>query len=423
MDQLKPQDAGQASEIIQWAAAEQKSLEILGGGSKRALGRPVRADLRLDVSGLSGVVDYEPAELVLTARAATPMAEIEALLAQKGQMLAFEPPDWRSLLAGSEAAEPTADPVGEPTSEPTSEPTLGGVLACNLAGPRRVRAGAARDYFLGFSAINGRGELFKAGGKVVKNVTGYDMCKLMAGSYGTLGLLTEVTLKAMPRPEAACTLLLPGLSEDAAIGLLARALNTPHEVSAAAHLPDAISGRSRFADPAAGGLTALRIEGPAPSIAFRAAALEALLGGGERLDALDTEFFWGEIARVHALLPKEEERLVWRLCPTPSAAPKVVRQVRDRFPSAEAFYDWGGGLVWLSLDKSAAGEDGGAAFIRALLRLAGGHATLVVAPGALRSKIEVFEPEDAALANLGRRVKTNFDPQGILNPGRVREGW
>ena len=145
-------------------------------------------------------------------------------------------------------------------------------------------------------------------------------------------------------------------------------------------------------------------------------------GGDTRLDALDTEFFWGEIARVHALLPMEE-RLVWRLCPTPGAAPKVLRQIRDRFASAEAFYDWGGGLVWLSLDSLEAGEDGGAVFIRALLRPVGGHATLVVASEGQRGKTDVFEPEDAALAALSRRVKANFDPQGILNPGRMREGW
>ena len=230
---LQPKDATEAAETILWAASQRKALEIRAGGSKSALGRPVRADALLDVSRLAGVVEYEPAELVLTARPGTPLKEIEALLAGNGQMLSFEPPDWRGLL-GTE-----------------SEPTLGGALACNLSGPRRLRAGAARDYFLGFSAINGRGESFKAGGKVVKNVTGYDLCKLMAGSFGTLALLTEVTIKVMPRPETACTLLLHGLSDENAIPLIAGALNSPHEISGAAHLPTAAAQRLGFAESAA----------------------------------------------------------------------------------------------------------------------------------------------------------------------------
>ncbi len=405
MDCLKPSDAEQAAEMIGWAAAEKKSLEIYAGGSKRRLGRSTRADLPFDASGLTGVIDYDPAELILCARPATPMAEIETLLAQQGQMLAFEPPDWRGLLGGG------------------GEPTLGGVLACNLAGPRRARAGAARDFFLGFSAVNGRGEIYKAGGKVVKNVTGFDMCKLIAGSYGTLSLLTETTLKVAPRPEAACTLLLSGLADAIAIPLLAQALNTPHEVSGAAHLPAPIARRSCVAAAASTeSATALRLEGPAPSIAFRADALEQLLGRGLRLGAEETALFWREIGEARQLLPNGE-RCVWRLCPTPSAAPAVVARIRARFASAEAIYDWGGGLIWLSLDVAEAEPDGGAAFLRGVIRQAGGHALLAVAAEGLRTKVDVFEPEEGALADLSRRVKANFDPFGVLNPGRMRAGY
>ncbi len=167
---LRPADEKQLAEAVAWAAADRQPLEVVAGGSKRALGRPVKAEHGLDVSAIAGVVNYEPAELILTARPATPIAQIKAALEAKRQMLAFEPPDWRGLM-GSNA-----------------EPTLGGALACNLAGPRRVRAGAARDFFLGFSAVNGVGEIWKAGGKVVKNVTGYDMMKLLAGSFGTLSV-------------------------------------------------------------------------------------------------------------------------------------------------------------------------------------------------------------------------------------------
>lgn len=400
MTDFQPSDAAQAAEMVLWAATERKSLEIRAGGSKQALGRPARADAVLDISRLAGVVDYEPAELVLTARPATPLREIEAMLADRGQMLSFEPPDWRGLLGAG------------------GEPSLGGALACNLSGPRRLRAGAARDFFLGFSAISGRGESFKAGGKVVKNVTGYDLCKLMTGSFGTLSLLTEVTIKVMPRPETACALLLPGLADDAGVALMAKALNTPFEVSSAAHLPAAAAQRLGFAD---SGLTMLRLEGPAPSIAFRAEALERLFGAGARLGAAETEALWRKIGEVAPLLPPQG-RVIWRLCPTPAAAPVLVAAIHARAPSADHFYDWAGGLVWLSLDAAEAGPDAGAALVRGALRPLGGHATLVVAPAETRATTPVFEPEPAALAALSQKIKQGFDPCGVFNPGRMREG-
>ena len=409
MTVFQPVDAAETAEAVAWAAAGSQSLEIIAGGSKRGLGRPPRAEHQLDVSRLAGIVDYEPAELIVTARAATPMAEIEAELEAKRQMLAFEPPDWRGLIAGG--------------GESTGEPTLGGVLACNLAGPRRVRAGSARDYFLGFSAINGWGEVWKAGGKVVKNVTGYDMCKLQAGAYGTLSVLAEVTLKVMPKPETACTILLQAMADEIAIPELSQALNTPYEVSAAAHLPASVARRCSLASVAEGlgAVTALRLEGPAPSVAFRAKAIESLLGHGLRLDAAETMRLWAEIGQVRPLL-ETGARCVWRLCPTPTSAAAVVNELRARFASAEAFYDWGGGLVWLTLDASEAGPDGGARLVRAAMAQAGGHATLVVASDDVRAATSVFEPLRGALAGLSKRVKSGFDPRGVLNPGRMHEG-
>ena len=357
------------------------------------------------MSRLSGIVDYEPAELILTARAGTPMAEIESELEARRQMLAFEPPDWRGLLGGG------------------GEPTLGGVLACNLAGPRRVRAGSARDFFLGFSAINGWGDVWKAGGKVVKNVTGYDMCKLQAGAYGTLSVLAEATLKVMPKPETACTVLFQSMADEIAIPELSKALNTPYEVSAAAHLPAPVARRSGVAAVAEGlgAVTALRIEGPAPSVAFRANAIESLLGHGDRLDAADTQRLWAEIGRVRPLLGPGA-RCVWRLCPTPTSAHAVTNALRAEFASAEALYDWGGGLVWFSLEAGEAGPDGGASRVRSAMGRAGGHATLVVAPDDVRGATAVFEPLEGALASLTKRVKSGFDPRGVLNPGRMYEG-
>ena len=404
MSVLEPSDAKQIAEMISWIVAEGDTLEIVAGGTKRALGRPMKTDHLLDVSRLSGIVEYEAAELVLTAQPGEPLASINAELAKKRQMLAFEPPDWRALL-GAEG-----------------EPTLGGVIACNLAGPRRVRAGSARDYILGFSAVNGFGEIWKAGGKVVKNVTGYDMCKLQAGAYGTLSALTELTVKVMPKPETACTIVLHGLADDLAIPTLANALNSPFEVSGAAHLPASAARRSKVSVVAAGlgAATAMRLEGPRPSVVYRTTALESLVGRGARLNEAETEAFWSEVGAVQPFLA-QGSRIVWRLCPTPSQAPSVAHSILSALQSAEFYFDWGGGLIWLSLDPEEAGPDAGAGIVRHVVKSAGGHATLVVASETIRASVPVFEPLSAALAQLTARVKSGFDPRGVLNPGRMQE--
>src|SRR5579863_6441522 len=253
MTRFAPTSIDELRDAVAGALAAEEPVEIVGGGSKRGLGRPLQTAHTLDLSRLSGIRDYAPSELVLTAGSVTPLAEIERALAEAGQMLAFEPPDWRGLLGDG------------------GEPTLGGVLACNLSGPRRIKAGAARDHFLGFRAVSGRGEIFKSGGKVVKNVTGYDLSKLMAGSYGTLAALEEVTVKVLPRPETAATVLVFGVIAEHAVEVMAAALGSPHEVSAAAYLPP---GTQRLSSLSSGfGTVALRLEGPAPSVAYRRDAL------------------------------------------------------------------------------------------------------------------------------------------------------
>src|ERR1700736_4516520 len=259
MSRFTPADLNELRNAVAEALAVEEPLEIMGGGSKRGLGRPVQAAHTLDLARLSGIRDYASSELVLTAGAATPLAEIARALAQNGQMLAFEPPNWCGLLGADEAS-----------------PTLGGVLACNLSGPRRIKAGAARDHFLGFRGVSGRAEVFKAGGKVVKNVTGYDLPKLMAGSYGTLAALEEVTIKVLPRPEATCTVMLCGLDPAAAVERLNRALASPHDVSGAAYLPASLAAASI---PPLGphSVAALRLEGPPLSVAFRRERLLAEL--------------------------------------------------------------------------------------------------------------------------------------------------
>jgi glycolate oxidase FAD binding subunit len=390
---FKPTSARELEAVVAAALAREEPLELVAGGSKRGLGRPLQLPHRLDLSAFAGISLYEPEELVLTAGAATSLAEIEAALDEKRQMLAFEPGDWRALLGTAGSA-----------------PTLGGALACNLAGPRRIRQGAARDHFLGFHAVSGRGEAFKAGGRVVKNVTGYDLPKLIAGSYGTLAALVEVTVKVLPRPEATRTVALHGLDDEAARRAMSAALGSSHEVSGAAHLPASVSPE--------GARTVLRLEGPGPSVEARVRALGADLAGRGAIAVLDDEesrTVWRAVRDVTPLAGLAD-RVVWRVSVAPTEGPAVAARVR-RALDVRHFYDWGGGLVWLAV-KGA--EDGGASVIRAAI--GSGHATLIRGPDALRLAVPVFQPQPAALAALAVRVKDGFDPRHILNRGRmVRE--
>ncbi len=403
---LTPGDAEAAREAVEWAAAEETPLEIVGAGTKRGLGRPVQAAHLLDVSGLTGVTLYEPAELVMSARPGTRLAEIEALLAEHDQQLAFEPPDLGPLMGGD-----------------AGRGTIGGVFAGNLSGPRRVKAGAARDHFLGVQAITGRGEAIKAGGRVVKNVTGYDLCKLFAGSWGTLAVMTELTFKVLPAPEKVRTVLVFGLDDAAAGDTMRAALASPHEVASAAHLPARLAARSAvgYVADAGAAVTAVRVEGPAASTEHRCQALRALMGAGggtvEELHGMNSATLWREL-RDAAPLAGDDERVVWRLSVPPTEGAAVVARIAAAAEIA-AYYDWGGGLVWLSL---AASDDGGAAAVRDAVAETGGHATLVRADAGLRGAIAVFQPQEAALADLTRRVKDGFDPRRILNPGRMYAG-
>ncbi|HEX6442913.1 MAG TPA: glycolate oxidase subunit GlcE [Stellaceae bacterium] len=405
MTRFVPADLEELREAVATALAAEEAVEIVGGGSKRALGRAMQTPHVLDLSALSGIRDYAPSELVLTAGAGTPLAAVERVLAEHGQMLAFEPPDWRTLL----------DAEG-------TEPTIGGVLACNLSGPRRIKAGAARDHFLGFRAVSGRGEIFKAGGKVVKNVTGYDLCKLMAGSYGTLAALEEITVKVLPRAEAENTLVFAGIDSEVGVRLMTAALGSSHEVSGAAYLPEATARVLNV--PLNGGVAALRIEGPPPSVAVRRDRLlrEHATGGvTEILAHRDSSAFWHAIGSASPFsgLP---ERAIWRISVAPARGAEVALSVA-RTIDAAWFLDWGGGLLWLAVPEH---DDAGARLIRGAIRgqdaRGGGHATLVRGSPGLRRAVPMFEPQPPALAALTRRVKDAFDPRHILNPGRMVEG-
>jgi len=389
-----PGSEAEAAENISAARAAKRPLAIEGGGTRAGLGRAAQVEATLSTKALTGITLYEPAELVIAAKAGTPLAEIEATLAARGQMLPFEPMDHRALLGT----------IGEPT--------IGGISACNISGPRRIQAGACRDHLIGVRLINGRGEIVKSGGRVMKNVTGLDLVKLNCGAYGTLGLITEVTYKVLPKPEIAGTLGLFGLDDGRSIEAMSRALGSPFEVSGAAHLPAGIGGgKSR---------TLLRIENFAHSVDYRLRELQKLLapfGDGLRLIEEEADALWRDI-RDCRFFAEPRQRAVWRISTAPTRAAALVARLTGELDLSH-FYDWGGGLIWLSAPEA---DDAGARIIRTVLATIGGHATLVRGSPDLRSRIDVFEPLAAPLMKTIAGIKASFDPGAILNPGRMYAG-
>ncbi|ESY39308.1 2-hydroxy-acid oxidase [Mesorhizobium sp. LNJC384A00] len=403
MTTFTPTSSTEVLSTVQWAAAEESPLETIGHGSKRGIGRPQQSEHTLDLSKLTGVTLYEPAETVLSAKAGTPLSDIESLLAENGQQLAFEPMDYGPLFGGIKG-----------------RGTIGGVLAANLSGPRRLKAGAARDHILGINAVAGRGEAFKSGGRVVKNVTGYDLSKLMANSWGTLAVFTDVTFKVLPAAETEVTLAMRGLLDDAASAAMALALGSSAEVSSAAHLPERIAARVAGGSLGTDAATLLRVEGFGPSVAYRIEALKTLLKNAGPLQEIAGEAshsLWRDI-RDCTPFADRSEKPVWRVSMAPSQAHQMVLTLRMQI-GVSAFYDWQGGLVWLRMEEG----DPEAALLRGLIRkLGGGHATLVRATPSHRAAVPVFEPQAPHMAALSARLKAEFDPKSILNPGRMAQG-
>ena len=379
-DTLSPTTPAELCDAIASAASDGTKLRIRSGGSKDSIGRMVPAVSTLDLSSFSGVVDYDPPELVLTVGPGTPLAEINALVAGENQMLAFDPYDHGPMLGKTACAA-----------------TIGGVISAGVSGPLRLSAGAARDHLLGFKATTGRGESFKAGAKVVKNVTGFDLSKLITGSWGRLVAITELTLKVVPRPRTRKTVLLRGLNPETAVGIMARALGSPAGVSAAAHL-------QRWQGAPA---TVLRLDGFPASVAARINTLTALIGKQCACEALDDDAsyaLWDGIRDV-TLLPGTGP--LWRIVVAPAQAPALVAALTD----AEWFMDWAGGLIW-----AATAED--PAMLRRAAATLGGHATLIRADAEMRARVATFHPQPHGLSELESRLRRAFDPNGVFETGR-----
>ncbi|WP_380054427.1 FAD-binding protein [Falsihalocynthiibacter sp. SS001] len=370
---LLPTSEAEISEILTNAKVP---LRVIGGGT-RPVGQ-VEADTALSTSALTGVTLYDPGALTLVAKSGTPLAEIERVVAAENQRLAFEPMDHRGLLGT------------------LGTPTIGGVVAANISGPRRVQVGACRDHLLGARFIDGQGNIIKNGGRVMKNVTGYDLVKLMAGSHGTLGVLSEVSLKVLPQVEAVAIVMINGLTNEQAIAAMSRAMGSPYEVSGAAHLPDGLDGHA---------VTMLRIEGFEGSVAYRADAVRALFadqaGVQIETDPESVEAAWRRVRDVEDFHEKAGD--VWRISCVPRDAARLAE-----IAGGHIIFDWAGGLVWA---LTPSGTD-----LRASLGTFEGHATLVRS-GPEVSAIAAFPPEPPLLAEISNGLRQRFDPRGLLNPG------
>ncbi|TVP74396.1 MAG: FAD-binding protein [Rhodobacteraceae bacterium] len=363
---MRPANEAELSEMIR---AAQAPLRIVGGGT-RDIGKPVAGEA-LCLSGLSGITLYDPGALTVVVQAGTALSVLEVALAAEGQRLPFEPMDMRALTSADGA------------------PTVGGMVAANASGPRRVQAGACRDSLIGVRFVDGAGNTVKNGGRVMKNVTGYDLVKLMAGSWGTLGVLSECAFKLLPVPEAEVTLLTEAGDAASAVGVMSRALGTPFEVNGAAW------GRD--------GRVALRIEGFASQVSYRRAALIRALGGDWAvLEGAASKALWTRIRDVKDFADAPGD--VWRISVRPSDAAEIVARA-----ACPVILDWGGGLIWALSDE---GTD-----LRARLGAIKGHATLIRASQATRAALPVFQPEAAPVAALAKGLRARFDPRGILNPG------
>ena len=395
---LAPADEARVAEAVRAAVADRAPLAVEGNGTKRGMLRPVQAARGLSTRGLTGITLYRPAEMVLSARAGTPVPEIEAALAEHGQMLIGEPPDFSGLFG---------------TEEPA---TLGGIVATNLTGPRRIFAtGATRDQVLGIRAVTGHAEVVRSGGRVHKDVTGLDLRKLLAGSHGTLGVLTEITLKVLPRAGGSLTLAVAVESLERGVAALSAGLGSPFGVSGAAVLPDGDAGNGL-----AGPVALLRLEDVAAFLPHRSGALRGVLGIFGEVKVVEGEAsvaLWRGIRDALPLGAIGAEEAVWRLSVRPTLGPKVAAALKAAFP-VRLMLDWGGGLVWAAGPGTAEAH---AAVMRAA-REAGGTFTLFRGPDALRASVAVLPEEPAPLAAIAARVKAAMDPAGVLNPGRMRAG-
>jgi glycolate oxidase FAD binding subunit len=374
-------DESQLVDFVRAARTDRSPFEIVSGGTRRSVGRPLGDLPMLDVSGLSGILKYEPEELIITAAPATPLAQIHAVLAEKNQRLGFDPADWSRLLGSNGVA------------------TLAGAASCDASGSGKLRHGGARDSLLGFRAVNGLGESFRAGAKVVKNVTGFDLPKLVCGAHGTLVVLTEMTFRVYPRPSHFAVLCLADVTPEIGFAALRKIAHSALEPAGLAYLPASMMGD------VGEGAALIKLEGAAQPLEEKIAMAHGLLLGnamhrieGDPFAAIGCGDRFADIAGD-----------VWRVFVAPSDAPRVARELNLPYWLG----DLAGGVLWLAAPPSEASH------IRAIAAAAQGHAMLLRASAESRAQFGLFAPQAPALAALNKAVKAAFDPLSLFNPGRL----
>ncbi len=401
---ILPVSEDEIAQAVAAAAGKGTPLRVIGAGTRDGLGHPVRARNTLSLARLSGISLYEPGALTIIAKAGTPLAEIEKTLAGENQRLAFEPMDHRSLFSSK------------------GRPTIGGIVGANISGPRRVQAGACRDSLIGVRFVNGQGQVIKSGGRVMKNVTGLDLVKLMAGSFGTLGVLSEVSFKVLPRNEREASLVVSGLDLKTAIKVFSGALGSPFEITGAAFLPQTLGSKTGGSGPSR---TVLRVEGFESQVDYRLERLRKIVAGRigsrgdhdmETIEGKSHEDLWQAIRDVRIF--KGTGELVFRMHIKPGDAPAISQAIGNalgRETGSRMLFDWGGGLVWLGTDINDAADT-----IRSIVDGFGGHVTLVRAPDQVRLSVPVFHPRQRRIAEISECIRNKFDPRGVLNPGRMQ---
>ena len=401
-DTFKPSSREEIAEIIKNCYKKNIPLEINGTKSKNKIGRNFQSEKTLDLSGYSGIIEYKPEELYIKVKAGTPLKEILEAIDKNNQQLAFEPIDFGFLFEGK-----------------SNGGTIGGVIACNFAGPRRFKVGSARDHVLGFQGINGKGEIIKSGGTVVKNVTGYDLCKLVSGSYGTLTVLTELSIKVLPKSESSKTLIINNPHLKKAMEYLGTALSSSTDPSGGVFYPERFENNFVFNDLThKGALTAIRIEGPTNSVDQRISRLVKELSLLENeysvLDNFQTDLFWGKTRNLEVFSNLKNNLL--RVIVPVSETLNVIQKLKKY--EINYFLDWGGNLIWLELEQISLKI---LREIKEITQEHSGYFTIIKLEDDLKASADIFTI-DPIKYKISEKIKKSFDPKRIFNPGKMYSG-
>jgi len=399
---LKPENENDLQEIIRHCYKKNLPIEIVGTGTKNEIGKKLQCAKILDMSKISGIIEYKPEELYITVKAGTPIKIVQDELKKNNQHLAFEPTNFSEIF-----------------KKDSNEGTVGGTLSCNFSGSRRFKVGSGRDHILGFKGYNGRGEKIKSGGTVVKNVTGYDLSKLVTGSFGTLMILSEITLKVLPLQTDVKTIIISGLALEHAIGTMGSSMSSSNDPSGVVFYPGSLRNNFVFNDLThQGSITAIRIEGTKTSAEQRINNLFSNLSLEETkttiLDNTQSEIFW-EDTRALKVFSKNEKNILRAVVP-PSETVNLINRLKTFHPSY--FIDWGGSLLWLELDYLSNQKIDQ---IRKRVLAAGGYLTVIKSPPNIKSSSEIFTI-DPIKFKISQNIKKSFDPKRIFNPGKMYTG-